>query len=874
MEHCLCHPETALTLAPPPPEVPDPSRRFAAVRNALLAEFARTAVSGGYPIRQLATSHPQDLGNIIPEAWAVISEILAFYDVLLAKDMFIRSATTRVNLQRLADLLGYLPRPSVGSATHVALLGSQSDKPTSTAGLVLRSSLPSQVFEPDEIKTLVWNPGSLTITPIPIPRVSLQESKDKITFLLEAATAAPRRGAPVLFLQGHRMRATEILEVKPTQELDGAIYIETTVANPKFLDATLDPPLLAVEADVRGVSIFSPSQQAYVKTSLFNQDEKAFQPAEFVLSDPAVLAVLKYKPGGYGPADPDSPSDGEFSNSGTLVVLDGVYRNIKAGDLIIVQKGSRFSPHRVVTYSEMLRPIKEKENEDEDEELDLDSNADVDADVDEGPKIPLSVITVNPAIPSALSTKVGSDQVIIHYNMFDIGRLMQSAHSELTPALIKDLGGTVGVEGVHRQLDPSPYSGKWMLEDADGRGALVDATMNVGPRGKATLTITADAEWTTPLRVPVVAHPNILHVTRGETVRDETLGSGDPRVPSQSFELKKSPLTYLSAPDTTAGIRSTLEVRVDGVLWHEVRTFYGAGPNDHVYIVRQDDAERSTVTFGDGVRGSRLPAGLRNVQATYRFGAGAASPPFANITQISRGIPGLTRVRNPVAASGGGDREDASGLRRNVPASALVLGRCVSLTDFAARVAGMAGVLNSKVELAWDETMLAAVVKVWYVSATLPQTQPDPGLAATIAANLRAYAEPGTLVQATQAAPASALVTLRIEVAVAPGRSADEVTKAVHAALTDPESGMFTTRNAQIGGVLSRSAIVAAVLAVPGVAEVTAFTSRFIFKSGPFPSPGFVLPPGYYLDYTGAFAGGLTVKAVDAAQRACCDLGS
>ena len=858
MNNCLCHPPAVLTIAPAPPGVPDVSRRFDAVRRTLFAEFATTLVSGGYPIRQLATSHPQALGNVIPEAWAIISEILAFYDVLITREMFIGSATTRVILRRLADLLGYLPQPSVASSAPVALVGSQLDVPTSTQGLVLRAALPSpQVFEPDEVKTMSWIPRSATLAPIRNTTVAIDGTSDTtgstIKLLLDAVTAAPQRGLPVLFLNGYEMRATEILDVKSTRELDQNDYIELTILNPHKSNPSLSVNLFDGVVNTLNVSILSPSQRAYPKTNFFGG--VPFPPPPDGYGPTADdLKAIGFKPGGYGPplAESEDPIDTSF----TLATLDGVYRSIKVGDLVIVQNGDFYSPHRVYSTEERFEHIKDSEDETQ-------------------PEVPLTRLGLNPKLPPDRIDNTNASNVVIHYNLHDIGRLTGTAHSELTPQLIAAKGGTIDLEGHHRTPDPSPYPGKWLLEDANGRGALVDATMTmVGDRGKATLTITGSDEWTTPLRVPVVAHPNILHVTRGETVKEEILGNGDPTLPSQSFPLKKSPLTYLSAPDTVSGVKSTLSVRVDGVLWHEVRTFYGTGPNDHVYIVRQDDDEKSTVTFGDGVRGSRLPAGLRNVRATYRFGAGAESPPFGNITQIARNVPGLTRVRNPVAASGGGDREDASNLRRNAPASALVLGRCVSLTDFGARVAGMPGVLNSKVELAWDEAMLSAVVKVWYVSATLPQIQPDPGLATKIVENLRAYAEPGTLVQAKQAVPASALVTMRIEIAVDPDRSADNVTKAIHAALTDPETGMFTTRNAQIGGFLSRSAIVASVLAVPGVTEVTALTTSFFGKSGPFPSPGSALPAGFYIDYSGDLAGGLFIHATAATQRDCCDLGS
>lgn len=100
----------------------------------------------------------------------------------------------------------------------------------------------------------------------------------------------------------------------------------------------------------------------------------------------------------------------------------------------------------------------------------------------------------------------------------------------------------------------------------------------------------------------------MVKASRGETVLAEILGSGDASATNQSFKLKKNPVTY--TPSATAGnetgVASTLKVYVGGVRWTEVPTFYDAASDAQIYIVRQNDDGESIVTFGDGVRGSRL----------------------------------------------------------------------------------------------------------------------------------------------------------------------------------------------------------------------------------------------------------------------------
>src|SRR5262249_46391010 len=65
-------------------------------------------------------------------------------------------------------------------------------------------------------------------------------------------------------------------------------------------------------------------------------------------------------------------------------------------------------------------------------------------------------------------------------------------------------------------------------------------------------------------RSTVNINANVALATNGETV-NETLGNGDGTQAYQSFKLRQSPLTYISAA-TPSGTESTVEVRVNGIL--------------------------------------------------------------------------------------------------------------------------------------------------------------------------------------------------------------------------------------------------------------------------------------------------------------------
>jgi hypothetical protein len=178
---------------------------------------------------------------------------------------------------------------------------------------------------------------------------------------------------------------------------------------------------------------------------------------------------------------------------------------------------------------------------------------------------------------------------------------------------------------------------------------------------------------------------NIVKASHGELANppDEPLGNGDAGKLFQQFQLRRSPLTYLPS---AAGVKGAaeLEIRVNGELWHETESFFGQGPKDRIYTLRQTEDAETLVSFGDGKTGARLPSGAMNVVARYRTGLGLAGN--LKIDQIN--IPlerpvGLRGVSNPLAAEGAADPELVNDARRAAPTTVRTFGRAVSLEDFA-----------------------------------------------------------------------------------------------------------------------------------------------------------------------------------------------
>lgn len=195
---------------------------------------------------------------------------------------------------------------------------------------------------------------------------------------------------------------------------------------------------------------------------------------------------------------------------------------------------------------------------------------------------------------------------------------------------------------------------------------------------------------------------NVADATHGETIPDEVLGSGDGSLINQIFDLDNIPLTYVTAA-TASGAASTLEVRVNDVLWEQVDSLYNSGPRSQHYMVRQDNEGHTFVQFGDGIRGARLPSGQENVRARYRKGIGLDGEVPAYSLKLLQVKPlGIKEVTNPLAAAGAAGPEDLDQARANAPRTVLTLDRVVSIQDYQDFAAAFAGIGKAQAASLWN----------------------------------------------------------------------------------------------------------------------------------------------------------------------------
>lgn len=756
---------------------------FPEFRGAMIADIAsRPALAGWRPGGQA------DLGLMLIEMWAYVADALAFQDEVHAHECYLRTARQRSSVRRLVELLGYLPRPAVGATVELALLGEGRRAISVPRGTAFRSGAfgaeAPQVFELDQ---------ATIIHPL-LNRWTLEPSRAVVAGDPGGPGANPTR---------------LLLDPRTARLIPGDIVLVTSTSG-------------QIEDQARRVADVS-AIVAADGTRLVAVDFEA----ALVLPASTVLAQLRLSKATQTAAPWTLTQNQAVSVSGSTVylALDGIHRQIKAGQRVMYQYSGGigdFDPISEVT--EVTRTI---------DTGTFDGNATT-------AQIPVTRLAWDSgsafgAVFFALGLYVSIPTLVLHHGLVEGGRVGVPAPTVLAPppaggALV--LGGAVEIPAA--PVDPHVFQ----LRDRNLRGVEIEGSVDLEQRKLKPATGTS---WSPPLALPVEAFGNVVQASRGETVTGEVLGSGDASLAHQSFKLKKAPLTYLVAPGggSASGVAAALEVLVSGVRWKEVPSFYGAGPMARVYVVRQNDAGESTLTFGDGVRGARLPTGARNVVASYRFGAGGATPPAGSIEQIGRVIKGLAGVKNPVAAGGGADAETAESMRSYAPRKALLLGRAVSLLDMEAVAAGMPGVVAVRAEWVWSGTMQRPVAQIAFIGT------PAPG---KVREQIESMTDPSAVVTVVAATPVPVDLALSIDVDTAQYH-ADDVAAAVARELLTEPTGLLSLASIGIGLPFYRSRLSEAVLRLPGVLGASALWNGA-------PMSDFAVSPGAgaYFDVGGSIS--------------------
>ena len=798
-----------LEIAPALTAIPRRWGTFAEFRSAMLADVRRFGALDGWDARDEG-----DLGRMLIEMWAYVCDVCSFYDETIAHELFVRTARRDVSVRRLLALLGYRRRPAVAAQVRLAVLVSRAR--SVPRGTAFRSQAfddePPQIYETLEDAAVHYQNNRWII-----PRT---KRRTLVTGLLSRTWLPPLsrvpHDAPILLY--HRTRPDEsevpwVARVDRVEEDDGERYSRVQFD---------EPARFAPGTSVDELTAYVPSRSVPLRTRLSIRVEGLVGSTMALRSSsgaPMLGAGAHFEAGaqlvpGRAPAV-------------TTLTLPEYVREIREGELVLVARGRETRWFRVSDVSEAVDMV----------------------DVERGGNLPfvarmLTRITLDASLNDPRRRGDGPiwnasrDPLVVYHSLRPAGAPDVPGAPDLrdtddlrieTPVTRRSITRRTLAEAVdaglaHREVrrglpvaivraprvpDGVPVPRKFLIRDADERGVEVGGRIE---RGTRRFFVDAGDGWDPPLAAAASLYGNTVLASHGETVADEVLGSGDAGVPSQRFKLARKPLTYIASPSAASpnGIRSTVELRVGGILWREVPTFFTAGPLDAVYVVVNDDAGDSFVVGGDGVRGMTFPTGVDNVVATYRVGAGAKSPPAGSITQLVRPTLGLTSVSSPVAPSGGADPQTKDEMRRDGPRSALTLGRAVSMVDMEAVAGGIPGVRAAYARWHWHASAQRPVAQIWYVG--------DEGLAATVRQSLRALTDPSTPIRVERALPIP--VRLEVSVELDPAWPSEEVLDAVRKALIGEEVGLLLPVRLGLGAPVYRSAIVRCVLDVPGVVSV------------------------------------------------------
>ena len=773
------------TVWPPPLLIPAglsdlPRQRFvfAELRRALLERAKNQPALSEWRARS-----KDDYGVMWLELWAYVGELLSLYDKAIADESYVRTAKLRPSLRRLLELLGYVPAPAVASTVELALIADGRQPVELASGTGFRSGAfdgnPPQVFELVAPHSIHPN---LNRWPVVTPTATLLTG-ELDSLLLSPQTANVAVDDVVL---------VELSAANADAFVRKVVAVERIVddANRRVVKVTLDRPVDAGSGKpVTGVQLRKAGRRVSLKT-----------PESVGADGPSwgLNIAFLFSLGGFP----------------WYLTLDNQYRSIHAGERVLLTHAGEtrwITVGRRVDGKWTLEPASSTNAI----TIDIQGTSDdvtVPAQTIPAVKATFSVIETpddvdspsrkaSPSSPNWFGNVAAAD--------LSVGIELVSCGKVLGPALRSVLAtDPLILKGAKEPINSSASTSRVMLRDDEQRAVVFAGGIDLA---NAQLTVDAGAAWSPALAAPLEAFGNIVTAVRGESVRGEVLGSGDATLEQQSFKLAKKPLTYvtLAGADNAAGVASTLRVWVDGLQWSEVQSFFGCGPDAKVYIVRQDDEGASIVTFGDGVRGARLPSGVDNVVATYRFGAGAACPPAGSITQMVEPVPGLAQVLSPVAAGGGADAESAASIRTLAPRSALLLGRAISLEDFEVAARATPGVVTARADWSWENVRQRPLLKVWVVAG--------PGVAQTVAARLLAISEPDTPIDCAAASAVPA--TLTIDVELDPARVDADVLASAEAALLG-EDGWLLPAQLGIDRPLLRSRLVAQLLSIPGVSGV------------------------------------------------------
>lgn len=696
---------------------------------------ARLGESKFPSLKHLKTRNPQDPSLALLDAWATVADVLTFYQERIANEGYLRTAIERRSLVELARLVDYAHSPGVSASVYLAFTledGYNLEIPTGLSSQSIPDSDESpEFFETSEKLRAYAQLNQLKPRMSQPQQVSSKTATQIDKLYLDGIAANLKPNDPLLLIFGdaeaeqfinkiqiiepqpneNRTKITLQLPPKLTQQLTNEDSVNTKEQRIKQLIKLPSlQPANALELERTKQQIFDPekidinsrlinntlnpasntaiyqiltSNQANSTNQLNRIEVLGIKAAPFG-HDVALKTIFdqqgrieKYEEWQIADVDQSTSSSPNTlpSELRNILALDAQYDEITPGSWLAIERVDVneigiYQVIKVESISKIAYSIVGRITQ-----LTLDKpwlkEEDISLDVMRKTTVYLKSEDLNLVEKPVNLKDAPSDQNYISDQM-EIE--LDNLYENLQPGRWLIISG--------ERSDISDVDGVWASEVVMLSGVRQDVSQNLVNDKPHTFLRFARPLAYIYKRETVTIYGNVVKATHGET-HTEILGSGDGTKANQQFTLSLPPLSYLPAP-IPSGVASTLEVYVNDVRWQEVENLIELSPTDQAYITHTDTDGNTTIIFGNGEHGARLPSGIENVKAIYRAGTGKSGNVSAKkINQLAMQPLGLSGVLNPIAATGGADPESDYEIRRNAPVGITSLNRAVSVQDYA-----------------------------------------------------------------------------------------------------------------------------------------------------------------------------------------------
>jgi Baseplate J-like protein len=332
-----------------------------------------------------------------------------------------------------------------------------------------------------------------------------------------------------------------------------------------------------------------------------------------------------------------------------------------------------------------------------------------------------------------------------------------------------------------------------------------------------------------------VARGNVVLADHGLSLPSEPLvpdevPAGRPYRP----QLAQGPLTFRAAFDATAPAAAAtktdsraalpvVSVAGEGETWSPQFDLLGSDRFATEFVVEVESDGIAHLRFGDDERGRRPEEGSQ-FDVAYRVGNGRAGNLGAEaITRVVAAFPGVHRVRNPLAATGGADLEPLERIRLDAPEAFRTQERAVTEADYAEVTGRFEGVQRAAAAFRWTGSWYTTFITVDRIGGFAL----DPGFERDLRTFLDRYRMAGHDLELER--PVVVPLDILLDVCVKPGYFRTNVQQALldrfsNRVLPGGALGFFHPDNFTFGQPVYLSQVFEAAMAVAGVQWVRAET--------------------------------------------------